>query len=175
MDLQWHPNGTVTYKRMKHWYFEREMSVGPLSDVVTTINVPVVGSAEFVRGSFFMEWGISDMLANLEATIFVRKTVGELLFEGYEDDVMSIGADMNSKPDSASDDYSYGSYDDSSSYYDSDMDLDMDLDLDMSLYDEEEDIDKREAEETTTVRVVEDKMNMDRFGWFYNVSRHFIF
>ena len=57
------------------------MSVGDLSDVVTTINVPVVGSAEFARGSFFMEWGVSDMLANLEASIFVRKTVGELLFE----------------------------------------------------------------------------------------------
>ena len=71
------------------------MSVGDLSDVVTTINVPVVGSAEFARGSFFMEWGVSDMLANLEATIFVKKTVGELLFEGYEDDVMSIGADMS--------------------------------------------------------------------------------
>ena len=81
VDLQWHPNGTVTYKRVRHWFFEREMSVGDLSDVVTTVNVPVVGSAEFARGSFFMEWGVSDMLANLEASIFVRKTIGELLFE----------------------------------------------------------------------------------------------
>ena len=62
----------MTYRRVKYWYFERSLSVGDLSDVVTTINVPVVGSAEFVRGSFFMEWGISDMLATLEATIFVR-------------------------------------------------------------------------------------------------------
>ena len=170
--MQWHPNGTVTYKRMKHWYFERELSVGPLSDVVTTINVPVVGSAEFVRGSFFMEWGISDMLANLEATIFVKKTVGELLFEGYEDDVMTIGADMNSDAGNT-DDYSYGNYDYSGDYYDGDMD--MDLDMSLSMYDEEEeDMEKREAEETTTMRGVEDKMNMDRFGWFYNVSRHFI-
>ena len=108
---------------MKHWYFERDMSVGPLSDVVTTINVPVVGSAEFVRGSFFMEWGISDMLANLEASIFVKKTVGELLFEGYEDDVMTIGADMNSEA-GTTDDYSYGGYDYSGNYYDGDMDMD---------------------------------------------------
>ena len=165
MDLQWHPNGTVTYKRMKHWYFEREMSVGPLSDVVTTINVPVVGSAEFVRGSFFMEWGISDMLANLEATIFVRKTVGELLFEGYEDDVMTIGADMNSEA-SSSDDYSYDSYDDSGYYYDSD------LDLDINMYEDEEE--GLEIREKRDARGVEDKMNMDRFGWFNNVSRLFI-
>ena len=42
-----------------------------------------------------MEWAISDKLANLEDTLFVRKTVGELLFEGYQDDVMTIAADMN--------------------------------------------------------------------------------
>ena len=116
---------------MKHWFFEREMSVGPLSDEVTTVNVPVVGSAEFARGSYFMEWAISDMLANLEATIFVRKTVGELLFEGYEDDVMTIGADMNSDA-GTTDDYSYGSYDYSGNYYDGDMD--MDLDMSMSMF-----------------------------------------
>jgi len=66
--------------------------VGPLSDVVTTINVPVVASAEFARGSFFMEWGMSDMLSTLEAELFVKKTVGELLFDGYEDQVMSLGS-----------------------------------------------------------------------------------
>ena len=39
-----------------------------------------------------MEWGVSDMLSTLEAEIFVRKTAGELLFEGYEDKIMDIGA-----------------------------------------------------------------------------------
>ena len=39
-----------------------------------------------------MEWGVSDMLSTLEAEIFVRKTVGELMFEGYEDKIMDIGS-----------------------------------------------------------------------------------
>merc|ERR1719189_2826889 len=95
VNMVWHSNGTVSYQREKYWYFDRSLSVGPLSDVITTINVPVVGSAEFVRGSFFMEWGISDMLSTLEATIFVRKTVEELLFEGYEDTVLEVGMDMS--------------------------------------------------------------------------------
>ena len=69
MNLTWHENSTVSYRRVKFWYFEREMSVGPLTDEVTTINVPVVGSAEFVRGDFFMEWGISDMLSTIEVII----------------------------------------------------------------------------------------------------------
>ena len=139
---------------MKHWYFEREMSVGELSDLVTTINVPVVGSAEFARGNFFMEWGISDMLANLEAHVFVRKSVGELLFEGYKDEVMTIASDMNNEADSYSD-YSYSDY--SYDYSDSDFNFDNDI----------------EAEEDRPRRQVEgdgDVQKMDKFGWFYDVS-----
>ena len=34
------------------------------------------------------------MLSTLEAEIFVRKTVGELMFEGYEDKIMDIGSHL---------------------------------------------------------------------------------
>ena len=145
---------------MKHWYFEREMSVGPLSDVITTINVPVVGSAEFARGSYFMEWAISDMLANLEATIFVRKTVGELLFEGYQDDVMTIAADMNGGTGGYGD-YSYSDY----SYGDNDFNFDQD--------EEEEDRIRREVKETTSRMRDGEEMKRDKFGWFYDVSKKY--
>ena len=66
--------------------------MGPLTDLITTINLPAVSAAEVARGNFFMEWGVSDMLSTLEAEIFVRKTVGELLFEGYEDKIMNLGS-----------------------------------------------------------------------------------
>ena len=66
--------------------------MGPLTDLITTINLPAVSAAEVARGNFFMEWGVSNMLSTLEAEIFVRKTVGELLFEGYEDKIMVIGS-----------------------------------------------------------------------------------
>ena len=134
------------------------MSVGPLSDEVTTVNVPVLGSAEFARGSYFMEWAISDMLANLEATIFVRKTVGELLFEGYQDDVMTIAADMNGGAGGYGD-YSYSDY----SYGDNDFNFDQD--------DEEEDRIRREVKETTSRMRDGEEMKRDKFGWFYNVSK----
>jgi len=99
VNLTWHENGTISYRRVKHWYFEPEMSIGPLSDTVTTINVPVVGSAEFVRGDFFLEWGVSDMLSTIQARIFVKRTIGELLFDGYEDTVMEIGTSLDSEDD----------------------------------------------------------------------------
>jgi len=104
VNLRW-ANGTVSYRREKFWYFERDLSVGPLTDMVTTINVPVVGSAEFVRGSFLMEWGISDMLSTLEAEIFVKKTIKELLFEGYEDTVMLLGSSFGDS--TSEDDFDY--------------------------------------------------------------------
>jgi len=99
VNLTWHSNSTVSYRRVKFWYFEREMSVGPLTDTVTTINVPVVGSAEFVRGDFFMEWGVSDMLSTIGARIFVTRSIAELLFDGYEDTVMEIGSSLDSEDD----------------------------------------------------------------------------
>ena len=133
---------------MKYWYFERDLSVGDLTDVITTINVPVVGSAEFVRGSFFMEWGISDMLSTLEATIFIKKTIGELLFDGYQDTVMEIGSSMNKE-------YEYKEDGDYSDYGD-DGDYEMDLG-DVGDW-------KRRKRE------IEDEQKMDKFGWFYNVS-----
>ena len=121
------------------------MSVGDLTDVVTTINVPVVGSAEFVRGSYWGEMGISDMLASLEATIFVKRSVGELLFDGYEDTVMTIGSSFSDTGAGYDEDY----YED---YYDLDAMDDMDDDTEESDEEDEE---------------------MGRFGWFYNVSRIF--
>ena len=90
-----------------------------------------------------MEWGISDMLSTLEATIFVRKTVKELLFEGYEDTVMELGSTFG--------DDSEGDYED----YDNDDD-----------YDDDNDDDDEEEEEED-----DDKENvfLDKFGWFYKV------
>ena len=56
------------------------MSVGPLTDRVITVNVPVVGAAEFGRGDFFMEWGISDMLASIEVRIkYLRQVISDII------------------------------------------------------------------------------------------------
>ena len=145
VNVVWGTNGTVSYQRERFWYFERSLSVGPLTDVITTINVPVVGSAEFVRGSFFMEWGVSDMLSTLEATIFVKKTVGELLFEGYEDTVMELGATLGDESEDYYDDFDSDDFDDSADNSDEDSDEDSDGD------------DSQE------------KVLLDKFGYFYKV------
>ena len=42
-----------------------------------------------------MEFGLSDMLATIEAKLFLNRTVGELLFDGYDDPILEIGASFD--------------------------------------------------------------------------------
>jgi hypothetical protein len=65
--LVWHgENHTVSYRRQKTWWFVPEMSAGPLTDTVTTLNLPMLAASEAARGNFFMEFGLSDMFAAME-------------------------------------------------------------------------------------------------------------
>ena len=112
MNLVWHDDGTVSYHRKKFWYFEPSMSAGSLQDTVVTLNLPMVGAVDYARGSFMMEFGLSDMFSTIEvlnmiktsvesngtyvqATLFINKTVGELLFDGYDDPVLEIGSSFD--------------------------------------------------------------------------------
>jgi len=57
---------TVSYRRQKTWWFVPELSAGPLTDVVTTVNLPMLAASDAARGNFFMEFGLSDMFAAME-------------------------------------------------------------------------------------------------------------
>ena len=185
VNISWHPeNGTVSYKRMKHWYFEPSMSIGPLNDTITTINVPVVGSAEFVRGDFFMEWGMSDMLSTIQATIFVRRTIAELLFDGYDDVVMDIGSSFNKKEDEdeygnedmygfgedEDDDDNFGFGDDDSDGFGFDDEEYDGFGFADEEYSDESGESKEEEKEQNGKE--SEKVPMDKFGWFYKVGEH---
>ena len=105
--LVWHDDGPISYYRRKFWYFEPEMSVGPLTDTILTLNIPMVTAVNYAQGSWSMEYGLSDMFQTVEvsstsqsltqftsplsspqASLFVNKTVGELLFDGYDDPIL---------------------------------------------------------------------------------------
>eukprot|EP00095_Tigriopus_kingsejongensis_P012252 maker-scaffold472_size162276-snap-gene-0.29 protein:Tk12252 transcript:maker-scaffold472_size162276-snap-gene-0.29-mRNA-1 annotation:"hypothetical protein DAPPUDRAFT_303163" len=88
--VMFNDNHTVSYQVKKNWYFEPEMSVGTLDDIITTVNVPMIGSAEASRGQFFMQWGLSSTFDNIGSQLFIKKTVRELLFEGYEDTLLAL-------------------------------------------------------------------------------------
>ena len=65
--LVWHSsNYTVSYRRQKTWWFEPQLSVGPLTDIVTTLNLPMLAASDDARGNFFMELGLMDIFTAME-------------------------------------------------------------------------------------------------------------
>ena len=95
--MVWHEDGTISYNRRKVWHYEPSMSVGPLTDSVVSLNLPMVTAVNYARQSFMMEFGLSDMLATIEAKLFLNRTVGELLFDGYDDPILEIGASFDNE------------------------------------------------------------------------------
>lgn len=83
-------NFTATYQIRKTWHFLSELSNGKLEDYVTSINMPVVASQETKRGDWWNSMMLDTVFSSISATLFVNKTVGELLFDGYEDALLSI-------------------------------------------------------------------------------------
>jgi len=85
-----HDNGTVSYKTQKFWYFLENESLD-LDSIICTIDIPVVASAEYARGSWFSERSMAATFAFRES-VFINKTARELLFDGYDDTLMTMGS-----------------------------------------------------------------------------------
>ena len=66
--LVWHDDGTISYYRRKFWYFEPGMSVGPLTETILTLNIPMVTAVNYAKGNLLMEFGLSDMLQTVEVS-----------------------------------------------------------------------------------------------------------
>ncbi|XP_037037041.1 protein peste-like [Bradysia coprophila] len=92
VDIKFNPeNSTVTYRRLSMFHFDAAGSNGSLDDIVTTVNLVALSAAQ--KGKFadiFKTKSISLGLSMHDQKIHVTKSVGELLFEGYEDKMMSL-------------------------------------------------------------------------------------
>ncbi|KAJ8978290.1 hypothetical protein NQ317_012661 [Molorchus minor] len=90
--ITWNANNTVTFKHLKKWYFDAERSNGSLYDMVTSIN-PIALSAAYAsrNWNYLFRKGFSvtfDGIVN--STIVVTRSVGEVLFDGYDDSLINI-------------------------------------------------------------------------------------
>lgn len=91
-DIDQHPNGTVTFREKRTWVFVRNMSVADDTTFVSTLNAPLATSLSWLRAtspgiSFAARLGIE----SATNTFFIRRTVRELLFEGYPDILTTLG------------------------------------------------------------------------------------
>ena len=85
-------NSTVSYKTISTFYFDEDGSNGTLDDVITQLNIVAVGaSAQALNMEYIKRKHISLGLNLYQQNISVSKTARELLFEGYEDDLVLIG------------------------------------------------------------------------------------
>jgi len=85
-----HENGTVTYKTRKFWHFLENESMD-LETIICTVDIPVLASAEFARGSFFNTLTMSGIMKT-RSSLFTKKTAKELLFDGYSDPLLTMGS-----------------------------------------------------------------------------------
>ncbi|KAL1463108.1 hypothetical protein WDU94_014895 [Cyamophila willieti] len=97
LNLTWNANGTVSYWQRRTWYFEPSLSNGSLTDVITSVNVVAVTIANMVDQihidgfkAELVKKIINIFLKNSEKKLYIKKTVKELLFEGYEDGILDL-------------------------------------------------------------------------------------
>lgn len=84
-------NVTVTYRKFSTYFFDPEGSNGTLSDVCTSVNMVAIGAGSKAQDwSFFMQKTVSFALSGYKEELHVTKTVRELLFDGYSDDLMKM-------------------------------------------------------------------------------------
>ncbi|CAH1112788.1 unnamed protein product [Psylliodes chrysocephalus] len=102
-DVVWNnDNDTVTFKNIKTWWFDPESSKGNLYDPVTSINPVALSAAHAVRNwHMIIKRGFSVSLRAIADTIYSTHSVGELLFDGYEDPLLTMAAKMSFLPKGA--------------------------------------------------------------------------
>ncbi|KAI5744521.1 hypothetical protein M8J76_003017 [Diaphorina citri] len=95
VQVKFHDNGTVSYKQERRWYFDSEYSAGSLKDNVTTLNAVVVSAAATVKNwAWFQQAGLSAVLGTFGQKLHETKTVGEFLFDGYENKLLNMAKKM---------------------------------------------------------------------------------
>ncbi|XP_003742848.1 protein croquemort [Galendromus occidentalis] len=99
-DVSFNDNGTVTYRQVVSYEFLPNLTKGDLDDEVITLNVPIIGAAFRNRLNRaderqVMADGLQEMFAKYNQTVFMKRKVRELLFEGYQDEMMSFAKTLN--------------------------------------------------------------------------------
>ncbi|ETN61545.1 scavenger receptor class B, croquemort type [Anopheles darlingi] len=96
VDIQWHDaNSTVSFRKKSIYYFDEEGSNGSLDDMISTINIVAVSAASKAKyWGYLKQKGVSMGFTLYDQQINVVKTAGELLFDGYEDNMVLMGKHM---------------------------------------------------------------------------------
>jgi len=83
-------NHTVSYRNVRVFRYLANESTGLMNDTVVTLNVPLVSLAYKSEGKLdvFQQLGLNNFIRMYNSTLFHKKAVHELLFDGYQDQLM---------------------------------------------------------------------------------------
>ncbi|XP_053959635.1 protein peste-like isoform X2 [Anastrepha ludens] len=92
VDIKWHPdNASMTYRKQSKYYFDAAGSKGRLEDEIVTVNSLAVSlSAKAKRWSPLRRRVIDIALKVYHNDITMKKSMDELLFEGFEDVLLNV-------------------------------------------------------------------------------------
>ncbi|KAJ3604937.1 hypothetical protein NHX12_026988, partial [Muraenolepis orangiensis] len=89
-NITFHPNHTVSYREYRRYHFDRGLSVGNESDVVTIPNMLVLGAAVMMEDlPFLVRMLLSTTFKKFKEGPFLTKTVGELMW-GYDSSLVDF-------------------------------------------------------------------------------------
>ncbi|XP_015188177.1 PREDICTED: protein croquemort-like isoform X1 [Polistes dominula] len=92
----WNDNGTVTFQRRKVWYFDENLSKGKLTDKVTNLDPIVVTMGQLMKNKPIIIREIANKLIQaVNKGLTMTKTVGEVLFDGYKDELLIVAKKFN--------------------------------------------------------------------------------
>lgn len=81
----------VRYRKFSTYFFDAKGSNGTLEDLCTSVNMVALGAGSRAQNwNFILQKSVSLSLATYKEGISVVKTVRELLYEGYDDDLFHV-------------------------------------------------------------------------------------
>ncbi|XP_026289526.1 protein croquemort isoform X2 [Frankliniella occidentalis] len=95
VNMTWHPeNDTISFQQIREWHFDPSKSSGSPDDVIQSLNVLAATIAEKVKNFRPIVKKVVNVLLNVEEPFAVKKTVRELLFDGYSDPILNVASEL---------------------------------------------------------------------------------
>ena len=94
--INFNANGTVSFREKKTWIFLRELSVADETQVITTLNVPLALTLTLLQSATPAVRVIVNLaLEAVTEGFFIKRSVKQLLFEGYPDILTTFAPLLN--------------------------------------------------------------------------------
>ncbi|KAK4887314.1 hypothetical protein RN001_003585 [Aquatica leii] len=88
-NITWNQNETISFRQRKIWHFEPSLSNGTLNDTITNVNPVCVVIVNKVKNMpYLVKRAVNAALVVFKESLYVSKTVDELLFTGYHDKIL---------------------------------------------------------------------------------------